>query len=343
MDGRRVLVTGANGHLGYMLSSLLSKHGYTVHASVRNPAAKTRIEPLCRLGVKIVQVDILNPTEVDAAISNVDMVCHVAAVHAISARDSTQEIYRSNVDGTLNVVRSCSHHGISKLVLTSSAAAVGTVLPGEKQRDERSWNDTTTDPYLKAKTLAEMLAWSVAHRQGLEMVAILPSAMIGPGFHRHTPTTHMFDSLISAKVPCSIPMHVNLVDVRDVAEAHLLALKTSSASGRYLCANWQGSLTQLFNHLRAVVPSLRAPLCTIPSQLMPLVCVADAMYHRLTSTPRVITRALYEDYGKRLPNFSTCRISTELGWEPRSLQASLSDTFDWMQLTSQQRTEQQPT
>lgn len=327
---KEVLVTGANGHLGLALVQRLKERGYAVRASVRDSSAPEKTRHLRNLGVTIVQADVLHEQELDAAVAGVDVVFHVAAVHTLAVTDALERVYRPIVAGTTNVLRACKRHGVGKIVLTSSAAAVGTSLPGEPPLDENSWNQQTTDPYLRAKIDAEKFSWTYAAEHRLELVAVLPAAIIGPGFYRHTPTTRLFEDVVRGKVPFVLPMSLSLVDVRDVADAHILAAENPRAAGRYIVSNRFLTLRELLQMLHELDPEIAMPRVTIPKFFLGAFPWLDWLRSSLVAGPRLLNRHVVRDYGYREPRFINTRAVSELGWQPRPIEDSLRDTLSWV-------------
>ena len=325
----KILVTGATGHLGLAVVRCLAEHGYRTYAAARTPSIH-RLAPLHGIDADIVPLDVTDTHQVDRAVAGMDGVFHVAAAHTVATSSEAAAVRTSIEAGTDNILGACQRHGVRKLVLTSSAAAAGTALPHEPARDERDWNRTTTDPYLRAKTNAEASAWRFAQANGLKLAAILPSAIIGPGFYRHTPTTRFFADLVQNKLRFIAPLLFNLVDVRDVARAHVSAYENQDAHGRYIVAGESHTLAELFAMLHALSADIRVPRGRLPRALLGLIPAADWLSCRLSGKPRGVTRALLADYGRREPRFSTAKATNELGWRPRALTETLADTLAWL-------------
>ena len=198
---KKVLVTGANGHVGFSLAQLLKEKGYAVRASVRDRRDLGKTAHLKALGVSIVEADLMKPETLTAAMEGIEGVFQVAAVYSTYARNPQKEILDPSLIGGINVLEAAHAAGVQKVVFTSSVAAVGTVEAGGKPRTEADWNERAIDPYTRAKTEAEKRAWAYAQDKGLNMVSILPAAVIGPDFYRHTPSTQMFELLLRGRMP----------------------------------------------------------------------------------------------------------------------------------------------
>lgn len=328
---KRVLVTGANGHVGYNLAKELLAHGYRVRASVRD-AGKAR--HLRELGdadrLEVVSADIMLPDTLAPAMEGVDGVFQVAAVFAFHAKDPEKEIIEPSVVGGANVLRAAAKAGVKKVVFTSSTMAVGTHAEGGRALDESDWNDAAKDPYMIAKTRGERTAWKIAEETGLSMVVVNPTSVIGPGFFRHTPSTLMFEALLRNQVPALPPFFFSHVDARDAAAGHRLAYESESAKGRYILADEHVTMRELVDVVARVDAKVKVPKLTIPRAAMPGAVAFDALMHKLAKRPRMLTREMVAELGGKEQRVSSERARKELGWKPRPYEESVADTLQWV-------------
>jgi dihydroflavonol-4-reductase len=329
----RVLVTGANGHVGWNLTQLLVEKGYSVRASVRTLGDSAKTKPLASLGVELVEADLMKPETLEAAVQQMDGVFQVAAVYTSYARNPQKEIIEPSITGGINVLKAAKKAGVKKVVFTSSVAAVGTVEKGGAPRTEADWNEHATDPYTYAKAEAEKRAWEFSRNYGLPLVSILPAAVIGPGFYRHTPSTQMFELLLRGQVPLVFPMSLSFVDARDVARAHLLAYENPQAQGRYICSDRFASMDEVFQIIRKLDPSLKTPSLKMPAGLVSLLPALDWMGHQFMGLPRLMTKEFAREYAGKEMRCSSERIRRELGWQPMEFEGSLRDTLEWIRGT----------
>jgi len=330
---KKILVTGANGHLGYNLTRLLVDGGYQVRVSVRDKNNSEKTKHLQNLGVEIVEADIMNPQTLKKAMREVDGVFQVAAVYNLTAKNPERDVKYPIITGGLNVLEAAKEEGVRKVVFTSSIVALGTVASGDLPLTEESWNDRAIEPYAQAKTEAEKRAWEFAAKNQLNMVAILPSAMTGPGFYRHTPSTVGFERLLRGQVPFILPLTLEFVDVRDVARAHILAYENDRASGRYIASHSSLSMADLYKMIQEIDPEIKIPSRTLPQGLLTMVPLLDWLGNKLTNMPRFATREFIKEYGYREQSVSNSRAKTELGWELIPLQESIRDTVAWVKAT----------
>jgi dihydroflavonol-4-reductase len=326
---KHVLVTGANGHVGYNLVKELLAHGYRVRASVRDVAKSKHLKELG--DVELVSADIMKPETLEPAMEGLDGVFQVAAVFAFHAKDPEKEIIAPSVVGGENVLRAAAKAKVKKVVFTSSTMAVGTHTDDGRALDESDWNDAAKDPYMIAKTRGERTAWKVAEETGLDLVVMNPTSVIGPGFYRHTPSTIMFEALLRKWVPLLPAFFFSHADARDVAVGHRLAYENEKAKGkRYILADEHVTMRQLVDVVARVEPTLKVPKTTIPSAFMPAAVLFDALLHKVAGRPRMLTSEMVAELGGKEQRVSSERARKELGWKPRAYEDSVADTMKWV-------------
>ena len=170
MNGKNVLVTGANGHVGYSLVELLIERGYNVRASVRNKDDESLTRHLKKLDVEIVQADLMKIDTLESAMKNVDGLFQVAAVYKTWAENPEKEIIEPSIVGGINALKAAKKMGVEKVIFTSSTAAVGKEALDGGALTEEDWNDGSDQPYAYAKTEAEKRAWKYAEENQMKLV-----------------------------------------------------------------------------------------------------------------------------------------------------------------------------
>ncbi|MFX1253128.1 MAG: NAD-dependent epimerase/dehydratase family protein [Promethearchaeota archaeon] len=320
-NGKKVLVTGATGHLGFTLVKELIARKYHIRAGVRNSQDTDRNKHLLDLGVEIVEADLMKPETIRKAVEGVEGVFQVAAVFALNAKDPQKDIIEPSVTGGLNVLKAAKEEGVKRIVWTSSMAAVGMGTTPDKPFTEDDWYHQAKNPYYYAKYKAEWEAWKYAESNNLDLVVINPGYIIGPNFYRHTPTTQIFEEILSNSFPMIPPMRFNFVDVRDVALAHILAFENKEANGRYICATDVITFKKTLQLLHNMYSEIKVP----KFQMSPLLMKIFAIFSRQVTREeaRISTETcIYTD---------TSKIRRELGWIPRSVEESLQQTIQWIQ------------
>ena len=321
----RALVTGAAGHLGTSLTELLVARGHQVRAALRGSDDPKKTGPLRKLGVEVVEADVLDAAAVERAAQGMDALFHLAAVFRF-VTDDPDAIIEPAVRGAEHALRAAKKAGIGRVVLTSSAVAVGTRRLQDRPLDERDWNDAATNAYGRAKTLAERKAWALAGEIGVDLVCLNPTCLLGPGFTRHTPITLPVAQMVFGEAPVTVAIAANYVDTRDVALAHLAAFETAGASGRYVLSAERKRAIEIARALKEFVPTARPPSLEVPRALLPLALAGDWLMHKTLGKPRLLSRDMLEDYIDDQVEYSSARAAAELGWAPRPFAASLGDT-----------------
>ncbi|XP_020592272.1 cinnamoyl-CoA reductase 1-like [Phalaenopsis equestris] len=272
--GKLVCVTGASGFIASWLVKLLLQRGYTVKASVRDPADPRKTEHLRALEganerLHLFKANLLEEGSFDAEISGCDGVFHTASPFYHSVTDPQAELIDPAVKGTLNVLNSCSKSSstVKRVVVTSSMAAVSY---NERPRNPDVTVDETwfSNPdlckekkvwYVLSKTLAEEAAWKFAKDHDIDLVTINPAMVIGPLLQ---PTLNTSNEAVLKLIDgsSSFPnVTFGWVDVKDVAEAHILAFENPSASGRYCLVERVLHFSQLAKLIKELYPSIQVP------------------------------------------------------------------------------------
>ena len=264
------LVTGGNGYVASWLVKRLLERGFDVHATVRDPLAPRKTAHLnalardCPGTLSLFRADLLDPDAFDSAMANCHFVFHTASPLIVRhVEDPLRDLIDPATAGTRNVLEAANRTpSVRRVVLTSSIVAVyGDAadieqIDGERF-DERHWNTTSRDdhqPYSHSKTLSERLAWEIAERQSRwDLVVVNPGLVLGPGLSPHTKAEGVLMMLDfgNGYYRFGAPeLEFAIVDVRDVAEAHLQAGLTSKASGRHILVSESLSLIQIAEILR---------------------------------------------------------------------------------------------
>jgi len=214
-----VLVTGATGFIGGNLARELWRRGDDVRALVRPGSNRLIIEDT---GIVPVEGDILDRQSIDRAVQGCEAVFHVAAAYTFWSKNP-EEVSRTNVEGTLNVLNAAREAGVSRTVYTSTVGTIG--LPKTGLGDEATPLESKSlhGDYKRSKLQAEKEALSLA-AEGMPVVVVNPTAPVGPWDVKPTPTGRMVVDFLRRKVPAYLKTGMNVVDVADVVEGHILAL-----------------------------------------------------------------------------------------------------------------------
>ena len=319
MAGRMITVTGVGGFLGRHVAAQALRAGYEVRGTVRSLKKARAIEAAIRSSggtergkLSFVAADLLSDAGWEAAFSGAADIIHTASPFPSRIPKHENDLILPAREGTLRVLRFARQAGIRRVVLTSSIAAVS-YGPGRAPYDETDWTDVNgplATAYYKSKTLAERAAWDFAREAGLELVAINPGVILGPILGRETGTSvALVQSLLKGRYPVLPDFRVPIIDVRDVADAHLLALSVAAAAGeRFITAGEVLSLKEIVAVLKRDFPAYarKLPSFVLPNLLARLAAHVDPGL-------KLIVRELGRD--ARVSNEKARRV---LGWKPRS-------------------------
>jgi len=254
-----VLVTGGTGFVGSRVARKLVAQGEEVRCLVRSSSVLRNLEGLA---VRTVVGDLQDAASLVAAVRGCDTVYHVAADYRLWSLDP-QELYRSNVEGTRNLLLAAEQAGCSKVVYCSSVGALG--IP----KDGGSGTETTpvtledmVGHYKRSKFLAEQEALAAAAR-GVPVVIVNPSTPVGPNDIKPTETGRIITRFLNDEMPAYLDTGLNLIDVDDVAEGHLLAARKGRVGEKYILGNRNMTLRQILECLSQLTGK-PAPRARIP-------------------------------------------------------------------------------
>lgn len=290
-SGKPVCVTGASGYIASWIVKYLLEEGFTVHATVRDSSKAASVAHLWQAAedargiLKLFNADLLKPGSFKAAIDGCELVIHTASPFVIKGfNDPQAALIRPAVDGTANVLKSCNDAGtVQRVVLTSSVAsiygdAVEILSAPDGVFTENLWNNTSSEshqPYSYSKVMAERKAWEICQNQSRwDLVTINPSLVMGPSLTTQTQSTSIdvMRDLGSGRQRTGVPMlEFGIVDVREVARAHVLAGLSPKAEGRYILSAHTASLLQMAIILRARFSEYPLPTKQLPKFLVKLV------------------------------------------------------------------------
>jgi len=231
-----VFLTGGTGFIGGHLLRRLLRDGRDVRALVRSEGAAAE---LLRFGAEPLVGDLRDEGVMRSGMAGSEIVFHVAGLNEPCPRDLVQ-MYRVNVDGVRSVVRSAAAAGVRRVVMTSSVAAVGEPA-GAVAREDTPHSGEFLSHYARSKFLGEVAGFEEGERHGIEVVAVLPSSVQGPG--RDTGSAKILRYALSSSRPLLIDATLSIVDIDDCTAGHLLAAERGEAGERYLLSG--SSLTTL--------------------------------------------------------------------------------------------------
>jgi len=313
------LVTGASGFLGWHVARLLVERGHRVRALVR-PSSKIR-----ELDVERVMGDLRDPASVERATVGCGLVFHVAADYRLWAADKS-ELYRSNVDGTRNVLQAARDAGVDRVVYTSTVGCIGMPRDSEGNEDCPVSLDDMTGAYKRSKFLAERVALEFA-AAGLPVVIVNPTAPIADHDIKPTPTGKIVLDFLKGDMPAFIDTGLNLVDARDVALGQLLACERGRAGERYILGSENLTLAQILEKL-AVIAGRPAPTVRLPYAVAYAAGVVTTAWARVTGKPPRAPLDAVRMARKKM-FVSHAKAARELGFRPAPVEGALRRAVEW--------------
>jgi dihydroflavonol-4-reductase len=313
------LVTGASGFLGWHVARVLRDRGYAVRALVR-PGSR-----VAGLDVETVTGDLRDPASLDRAAAGCGLVFHVAADYRLWAKDPS-ELYRSNVDGTRNLLAAARKAGAERVVYTSTVGCIGVPPGGIGDETTAVALDDMAGDYKRSKFLAEQAALEFA-RGGFPVVIVNPTAPIGDHDVKPTPTGKIVLDFLKGDMPAFIDTGLNVVDVRDTAEAHLLACERGRPGERYILGSENLTLAQILQKL-ATITGRKAPSIKLPYAVAYCAGLCSTAWAGITGVPpRVPIEAVRMARKKMWVTHEKAR--RELGFNPGPADAALRRAVEW--------------
>jgi dihydroflavonol-4-reductase len=328
-----VLISGASGFIASHTIAALLDAGYRVIGTLRRPddphaTAHLRALPGAGERLTLIAADLETPDAFDAPAAEADYVLHMASPFHITVADPERDLVRPAVQGTRAMLEACVRSGrVKRVVVTSSMAAITDEPDGAHVLTEADWNDKsslTRNPYYYSKAEAERAAWAfhAERRPAWDLVVINPFIVIGPSMTGTVNESNkLFVDLLSGVYPMIMDLTWGFVDVRDVALAHVRALTTPAAQGRYLCAGETRSMREVVDFLkREGYAKSKLPGIGLDSPLgNKLAWLASY------TQPKGVATYLRSHLG-RVVRYDNAKITRDLGIAFRPLETSIRET-----------------
>ena len=320
----KCFVTGATGFLGSHVARQLLARGAELRLLVR-PSSRT--DNIDDLAAERVVGDLRDPESLKKGMAGCEFVFHVAADYRLWARHG-QELYDSNVEGTRNILQAARETDVRRVIYTSSVATMGFGNNG-RLTDEGTpvTISNMIGDYKRSKFMAERLVIE-AGQAGQNIVMVNPTTPIGERDIKPTPTGRIVVDFLRRKFPAYVDTGLNLVDVVDCAEGHLLAMEKAVPGERYILGGENLTLKQILDKL-ATITGLPSPKVKLPYAMAFASGVVDTLVtgKMLKREPRVTLDAVR--MGRKKMFVSSAKAERELGWTSRPVDEALHRAVEW--------------
>lgn len=325
----KCLVTGVSGFVGGHVLRHLADLGHEVRGFHREGAD---LRAVADVDFEPVTGDLADLSAVRKATAGCDRVFHVGAAYALWMKDY-KPMYAANVDGTRNVLTAARDAGCSRIVYTSTVGCVGVpdrsrhpIIPSDESHIMTE--SQALNPYKHSKWLAEQIALRMAN-EGVPVVIVNPSAPIGPGDIKPTPTGQVIVDFLKRKLPAYLDTGLNWVDVRDVAAGHVLAADKGKIGERYILGHAEGNWTmKQFLEELADITGLKAPKAQVPYAVAWTAAWVSERISAMTGKPPTAPIGGVK-MARNLMWFDPSKAVNELGMPQTSVRTAISDAVDY--------------
>ena len=328
-DPVQVAVTGASGYIALHVITALLDQGYAVRGTLRDMARGESIRAALAKQTDVtalgfMEADLMSDDGWDAALADCQYVMHVASPFPVLDPKNHDDLIIPARDGALRVLAAAARAGVQRVVMTSSIAAIGYGHGDKSTFTEADWSVVSeeTGAYNSSKTIAERAAWDfvagLPEGEAPELVMINPSLVLGPLIDpAGSASTELVRKLLAREVPGCPKMGFPLVDVRDVAAAHLAAMTNPDAPGkRYICSTEFKMLVHVAEHLNRMFGPQGHPVRTreLPDWLVRIVALFDPTVRRVVP-----------ELGRK-KHYDNAAIRQDLNWQTRPMDETITAT-----------------
>ena len=322
----KAFVTGATGFVGSHVARALAEQGADLRLLVR---ATSRTENISNLRAEIAPGDLRDLASLRNAMSGCEFVFHVAADYRLWVRDP-EEMYRVNVEGTRAIIKAAQDSGVRRVIYCSSVATIGFAADGSIADESSPVSlEDMVGHYKRSKFMAEQVALEAGHG-GANVVVVNPTTPVGEGDIKPTPTGRIIVDFLNRKFPAYVDTGLNVVDVREVARGHLLAMERAVPGERYILGSQDLTLKQILDKLSALT-GLPSPTIKVPHAVAMGFALFDQFF---TGTlrgkePRATIDAVR--MGRKKMFASSAKAERELGYRIVPVQDALRRAATWFQ------------
>jgi dihydroflavonol-4-reductase len=334
------LVTGPSGFLGYHVVKLLNERGARPRVLLPRgaDAAAPAVGSLLKLNVEVVEGSLDDPASLRAACDGIGTVLHLQFTIALGGGEQVaQTLHKGNVVGTLNLLQAAADARVARVVVSSSALAVGLSREPRALDETADWQRCAFHlPYALSRREAEQAA--LARQEPPAVVVVNPSFTLGPEDFVGAPANKLVTRMSRGGFRLTAPIGFGMLDVRDYADGVLRAAERGAHGRRYLLSGANVTPDQLLREVAAVA-GVQPPrwLFSLRAWMLSPVVAVLGLVSRVKRIPPKVTRDVLELWG-RYAWYDTSRAQAELGWKARPLRETLESTIGWARQADAART-----
>ena len=321
----KILLTGATGFVGSAVMRHLATEYSDIRVLIRDTSNRQHLN---KYDLDIRSGDLRDIRSLEAAVDECDVVIHTAADYRIWT-PNPNDMMDSNVLGTKNIMTAAMKAGVKRIIYTSSVAALGTTND-QTAANERtpSTLDEKIGPYKKSKFLAEAEVLKMNQEQGLPVIIVNPSAPMGPGDIKPTPTGQLVIQAARGKIPIYVESGLNVVHVDDVAKGHLLALRHGKEGEKYILGGENLSFLEILTSI-SELSGRRPPRIKLPHKLILPIAYVTEYFAKLFPGKEPFLNVDGVRMSMKSMYYSSQKAIDELGYRPRSAKAAFNDSINW--------------
>ncbi len=321
----QVLLTGATGFVGAAILRRLSLEDLSIRVLVRETSDRTHLK---NIQTEIYLGDLGDKASLENALRGCDALIHTAAEYRLWTANPDKMI-ATNITGTRNILSAAGEAGVSNIVYTSSVAALGKAAGDDPVTElTPSELEDKIGLYKRSKFLAEQKVLHIHQTQGLPVKIVNPSAPIGPGDIKPTPTGRLVVEAAKGKVPAYVKSGLNVVHVDDVAEGHWLALHKGVPGEKYILGGENLTLLEILTHITTAA-GVRPPMIRVPHNIVLPVAYISEAWAKWVTGKEPFTTVDGVKMSRRPMYFSSRKAIDDLGYAPRPVISAFQESIDW--------------
>jgi len=318
----KIAVTGASGHIGNVLCRQLIEQGYNVNALYNKDQRS-----LEDLNINLFQGSVLNKSDLERLIDGVDVVIHCAAIISIDG-DPQGIVFKTNTEGPKNILEVSIQKRVKKIIHISSVHAV-TETPHSIPYDEyRPYKNQRSSAYDYSKAQGEQILLHGSKNNAIEVIVLRPSCVIGPFDFKPSKMGSALLDFYHEKVPLIPDGGYDLVDIRDVVSSIVNAIQHGKDGEIYLLSGKYYNFKELSQTIHNVTGK-KTPSLIIPYWLMKSILPFVSFHAKITKSAPSFTKESIEAIRNGHPNMNHTKARAVLNHNPRPLEETLRDFFDW--------------